>query len=107
MWSPFRKLLARSKTLGSLLGEVLFETPPLKGQSQYSFCQWRVKSGLDDVPFFINLKMLPDGYEGPEGAARNYISFDLETAEHVRKSLDTCILECRRLINASHALKQN
>jgi hypothetical protein len=97
MWVPFRKLLSRSRGFNSLLGEVVFEAPPLKGQSSHSLFQWRVKRGLDDNSFFISLKMLPDGYEGPDGRVKNYISFDLATAEQVRANLDACIAEFHRL----------
>ncbi|MBA1154949.1 hypothetical protein [Microvirga mediterraneensis] len=83
--------------MGSLLGEVIYEAEPLQGQSSTSLFQWRVKKGLDDASYFVSLKMLPDGSAGPEGAPKNYISFDLETAEQVRGSLEVCIAECRRL----------
>src|SRR5262245_20095933 len=42
MWAPLAKLLARSKNLNASLGEVIFETREIKGQSPRSFLQWRV-----------------------------------------------------------------
>jgi hypothetical protein len=97
MWAPFKKLLARSKAFGSLLGDVLFETPPLKGQSSHSVFQWRVKQSLDEKSFFVSLKMIPDGYAGAEGSPTNYINFDLATAQQIKADLDNCIARVRQL----------
>jgi hypothetical protein len=97
MWTPFRRLFARSKVLGSLLGDVVFETPPLKGQSSHSIFQWRVKKSLDEKSILISLKLIPDGYAGPEGSPRNYINFDLATAEQIKADLDICIRKARQL----------
>src|SRR5262249_1199000 len=97
MWTPFRRLFARSKLLGSLLGDVVFETPPLKGQSSRSIFQWRVKKTLDDKSLLISLKLVPDGYAGSDGSPNNYISFDLATAEQIRADLDACISKARQL----------
>lgn len=97
MWGPFKKLFAKSKSLGVLLGEVLFETPMLQGQSSRSVFQWRLKKSLDERSLFISLKLVPDGYAGPEGAPTNYIDFDLTTAEQIRTNLDACIAAARQL----------
>jgi hypothetical protein len=97
MWAPFRKLFARSKMFSSLLGDVVFETPPLSGQSSHSVFQWRVKQGLDEKSIFISLKVIPDGSIGAEGSPRNYISFDLATAERIKADLDACIRKAREL----------
>ncbi len=97
MWTLFRKFLAQSKTLGSLLGDVLFETPPLKGQSSHSAFQWRVKKSLDEKSFYVSLKLIPDGYAGPTGSPTNYINFDLATAQQIKADLDDCIAMARQL----------
>jgi hypothetical protein len=97
MWTPFRRLFARSKVLNSLLGDVVFQTPPSRGQSSHSIFQWRVKRSLDEKSLLISLKLLPDGAAGPEGSPRNYISFDLATAEQIRADLDACISKARQL----------
>jgi hypothetical protein len=97
MWAPFKKILARSKTFGSLFGDVLFETPPLKGQSPNSVFQWRVKQSLDEKSLFVSLKMIPDGYAGAEGSPTNYINFDLATAQQIKADLDDCIAMARQL----------
>jgi hypothetical protein len=91
MWAPIRKLLAKSKTFGTLFGDVLFETLPLKGQSSHSTFQWQVKKSLDEKSFYVALKLIPDGYAGPEGSPTNYASFDLATALQIRAGLDECI----------------
>lgn len=91
MWSPLKKVLARSKSLGSLLGDVLFETPPLQGQSSHSLFQWRVKESLDEQSLFVSLRLVPDGYAGSQGSPTNYINFDLATALQIREDLDRCI----------------
>ncbi len=103
MWAPFRKFLAGSKTLGSLLGDVLFETPPLQGQSSHSTFQWRVKKSLDEKSFYVSLKLIPDGYAGPEGSPTNYINFDLATALQVKADLDDCISMARQLAAQGNA----
>jgi hypothetical protein len=101
MWGPLRKILARSKSLGATLGEVICETPPTKGVSSHSLFQWRVKKGLDPTSFFIALKLRADAYAGAEGSPTNYISFDIKTAEQIRADLDRCIAEYRRLTSGS------
>lgn len=97
MWKSITKFFSGSGPLGSLLGEILYETEPLQGQVSASLFQWRVKKGLDDASYFVGVKMLPDGYAGTEGSPTNYINFDLETAERIKAGLETCIAECRRL----------
>jgi hypothetical protein len=91
MWAPIKNLLSKSKTLGSLLGDIVFETPPLKGQSSHSIFQWQVKKGLDGKSLYVCVKLRPDGYAGPEGSPMNYSSFDLATALQIRADLDECI----------------
>jgi hypothetical protein len=91
MWAPIKKLLAKSKTFGTLFGDVLFETPPLKGQSSHSTFQWQVKKSLDEKSFYVALKLIPDAYAGPEGSPTNYASFDIATALQIRSDLDECI----------------
>jgi hypothetical protein len=103
MWAPFRKFLAKSKTLGSLLGDVLFETPPLKGQLSHSTFQWRVKKSLDEKSFYVSLKLIPDGYAGPEGSPTNYINFDLATAQQIKANLEDCIAVARQLAAQNNA----
>lgn len=103
MWAPLKRLLARSKTLGPLLGDVLFETPRLRGQSSHSVFQWRVKKSLDEKSLYIALKLIPDGYAGPEGSPTNYINFDLATAVRIRADLDQCIKMARRFAGAGNS----
>jgi hypothetical protein len=100
MWRQLERLLARSRTLSSALGDVVFETPPLRGQSRHSLFQWRLKKGLDGTSLFVAFKLLPDTYAGPEGTPTNYISFDIATAERLRADLDLCIDEYHRLSGA-------
>jgi hypothetical protein len=97
MWTSLKKFFLNSRAMGSLLGEIVYEAEPLQGQLSTSLFQWRVKKGLDDVSYFVGVKMLPDGYAGAEGSPNNYINFDLETAERIKAGLETCIAECRRL----------
>jgi hypothetical protein len=49
MWGLFGKLLAYSKTLNALLGDVIFITPQERGASARSFFEWRVKKSIDDA----------------------------------------------------------
>ena len=87
----FRKLFSRSKNFGALFGDVLFQTNVVQGQSPHSVFQWQVKKGLDQKSFYIAVKMIADGYMGPEGSLTNYISFDLQTAERIKADIDECI----------------
>ena len=47
MWTFLGKIFARSKTLNAALGDVVFETPEVRGQYSGSFLQWRVKRGVN------------------------------------------------------------
>ncbi|MBR0828067.1 hypothetical protein JQ596_21260 [Bradyrhizobium manausense] len=91
MWASIRRLLARTKSLEVLFGDVLFESQPVRGQSSHSNFQWQVKRGLDEKSYYVCVKMKPDGYAGPEGSPTNYISFDLATALKLRADIDECI----------------
>jgi len=91
MWAAFKKLFSKSKKFRALLGDVLFETDPVQGQTESSSFQWRVKRGLDQKSLYIAVGMVADSYAGPEGSVTNYISFDLATAEQIRADVDECI----------------
>ena len=92
-----KRVLSKFTSLKAPLGGVIFETIPVTGEvKKYSYLIWRVKRGVDGR-LYIGVKLRPDTYEGPEGALRNYMNFDLESAEKVRANLDTCIAEYRRL----------
>jgi len=95
MWAPIRKLLSKSKTFGTLFGDVLFQTHPLKGQTSHSALQWQVKRSLDEKSFYVSLNVIPDAYAGPEGAPTTYTNFDLSTALQIRADLDECIAIAR------------
>jgi hypothetical protein len=91
-----KKLLGKIPILGSALGDVVFETLPLKGQSSKSLFQWRVKQSTDGKSYFIGLKLRPDSYAGPEGSPMNYLNLSIEAAEQAKLDLETCIAEYRR-----------
>ncbi|MGA2999093.1 hypothetical protein [Bradyrhizobium sp.] len=95
MWAAFKKLFAKSKNFRALFGDVLFQTNPVKGQSGHSTFQWQVKKGLDQGSFYVGVKLIADGYMGPEGSPTNYISFDLATAEQIRADIDECLAVAR------------
>lgn len=97
MWAPLRKLFGLSRVLHASLGEVVLETSAVTGQKATSLLQWRVKRGLDGKSYYVGLKILPDASTGGESVPKNYINFDLETAEKLRTDLDRCIAECRQL----------
>jgi hypothetical protein len=100
MWGPLRKLLRRSRNINALLGDVLFESNPVIGQTSHSTFQWQVKRGLDDKSFYLSVKMRADGSIGSEGSPTNYISFDLATALQVRADIDECIAIIRHFTAA-------
>jgi len=102
MWTAIKKLLARSNILNQALGEVVFETPELKGVSAHSFFQWRVKKSLEGCDYVVALRMRPDAYAGAEGSPTNYMHFDIETAQRLRFQLDQCIDEYYRLTGTNH-----
>ena len=91
MWMLMRRLLSKSRTLGSLFGDVVFQTTPLQGQSSNSAFQWQVKKGLDGKSSYVCVKLVPDGLMGPDGSPTTYTSFDLATALQIRADLDECI----------------
>lgn len=75
----------------ALLGEVVFETPPINGSLNHSFLKWRVKRSIDQRDIYVGLSMRPDGYAGAEGSATNYMNFSLAAAIELRDSLNECI----------------
>ena len=76
MWLSLKGLLAQLNIFNASLGDVLFETPPVKGRSAHSYFQWRVKKGLDNSSLFITLKVRADAGYGLAGATTDYLSFD-------------------------------
>lgn len=105
MWGPFRKLLSKSPLLGGLFGDVLHETPALRGQSSHSVFQWRVKKSLDETTLLVSLRLIPDGYAGAEGSPTNYINFDLATARQIKRDLEECITVASQLASRGLAHK--
>ena len=103
MWAFGKKILAKSKLLNQTLGDVVFETPEIKGASSHSFFQWRIKKSLEGGQYFVALRMRPDAYAGPEGSPTNYMNFDIETAQHLKIHLDHCISEYYRLVGDTSA----
>ncbi|MBR0950452.1 hypothetical protein [Bradyrhizobium canariense] len=103
MWASVKKILARSKLLNQALGDVVFETPEIKGGYPRSFLQWRVKKSVEGGQYFVALRMRPDAYAGPEGEPTNYMSFDIEAAYRLRSDLDLCIREYHRLVGDASA----
>ncbi len=97
MWTAIKKLLVRSPVLNQALGEVVFETPEIKGVSAHSFLQWRVKKSIEGGHYVVAFRMLPDAYAGSEGSPTNYMHFDIESAQRLRFQLDRCIDEYYRL----------
>ena len=96
MWGSVKKLLGRFGSFNALLGDVVFETPPVTGQSSSSLFQWRVKQGTDGQSLFISMECRPDASMTVNNRERVYINFDLATAERVRADLDSCIAEHQR-----------
>jgi hypothetical protein len=103
MWAVVKTLLAKSKLLNQALGDVVFETPEIKGASAHSFFQWRVKKSVEGGQYFVALRMRPDAYAGPEGSPTNYMNFDIETAQRLKFDLDRCISEYYRLVGDASA----
>jgi len=97
MWTFVRNILAGSKTLDAALGEVVYKTPEVNGQSSRSFIEFRVKRDLADQKFLIGIRMKPDAYIGPQGSPTSYMNFDIENARLLRDHLDMCIEEYSRL----------
>jgi hypothetical protein len=102
MWTFVKKSLAKFKSLNQALGDVVFETPEIKGGSSHSFLQLRVKKSVEGE-YFVALRMRPDAYAGPEGSPTNYMNFDIEAAQHLKFNLDRCISEYYRLAGVASA----
>jgi hypothetical protein len=96
MWGSVKKLLGHIGSFNSLLGDVVFETPPVGGQSSSSEFEWRVKQGTDGQSLFVSLKCQPDTSFEVNNRSRMYIEFDLAAAQQVRADLDACIAELQR-----------
>jgi hypothetical protein len=105
MWAFVKKILAKSKALNQILGDVVFETPEIKGASSHSFFQWRVKKSVEGGQYFVALRMRADAYAGPEGAPTKYMNFDIRAAQRLRSDLDLCIREYHRLAGDTSARK--
>jgi hypothetical protein len=103
MWAFVKQWLAKSSILNQTLGDVVFETPEIKGASSHSFFQWRIKKSVKEERYFVALRMRPDAYAGPEGSPTNYMSFDIETAQSLKFNLDRCISEYYRLVDDASA----
>jgi hypothetical protein len=104
MWGSVKKLLGHFGSFNALLGDVVFETPPVSGQSASSEFQWRVKQGTDGRSLFVSLKCKPDSAFQVNHRTRAFIEFDLATAERVRADLDACIAELQRRAKLGPAL---
>ena len=98
MWAFVKKSLAKSKLLNQALGDVVFETPEIKGASSHSFFQWRVKKSVEGGQYFVALRMQPDTHTGADFSRTNYMNFDIETAQRLKFDLDRCISEYYRLV---------
>jgi hypothetical protein len=96
MFKSVKKLLGHIGSFNALLGDVVFETPPVGGQTSKSEFQWRVKQGTDGRSLFVSLKCRPDSSFQVNNRTRAFIEFDLATAERVRADLDACIAELQR-----------
>jgi hypothetical protein len=97
MWDFLRKILARSNVFRAAGGDVVFVTPPVRGQTLHSAFQWRIQRDLDGNSLYIGLKLFPDAWVAVEGQETSYINFDLESAKRVRENLDACIAQYRGL----------
>lgn len=96
MWALLEKLVSKSKSLNSSLGEVVYITKREHGVLSHSFFEWRVKSTFDGSQIYVGVAMRPDAYAGAEGSPTNYMNFDLDTAVRLRDSLNECIEFARR-----------
>lgn len=96
-----KRFLSKLPFLNTALGDVLFETAPLKGQVNGSHFQWRLKASIDGEKMFVGLKLRPDRYAGPEGSVTNYLDLSIEAAEQAREDLDRCIAEYHRRVQAA------
>jgi hypothetical protein len=91
-----KRFLSKLPFLGTALGDVLFETPPRKGQVAGSLLQWRVKQAGDGKRMFIGMKLKPDRYAGLDGAVTNYLELTISDAEQAKADLERCIVEYYR-----------
>jgi len=92
MWRTVRKLLSLWwQPLRAALGDVIFETQPIEGQTHLSTLQWRIKQDLETGGLYVSLKVVPDYYAGSDGRTQNYIDFTLDQALEVQKTLALCI----------------
>lgn len=98
MWDFVKILLTKSRLLNQAFGDVVFETPEIKGASSHSFFQLRVKRSVEGGEYFVAIRMRPDAYTGPGGSPTNYINFGMEAAQRLKLNLDRCVAEYHRLL---------
>ena len=85
-----RTLFGRSKTLNSLLGDVVLETPPERGAANGAFLEWRVKKSWDGKTVYVGARTTTQFGYGV-GPRTEYISFETEAAVRLRDQLTQCI----------------
>ncbi|MCC3244248.1 hypothetical protein LG047_02735 [Methylocystis sp. WRRC1] len=96
MWRKLKSFFSASKTLNTMLGDVIFQTPASEGAGSNSSLEWRVKTSADEKYVYVGMEMMPDYWIRAGGSSKNYINFDLETAIRVRENLDRCIEFARK-----------
>ena len=96
MLSRLKRLMAsRSRVLNRALGDVVSEREPIQGTTRHGYAKCRIKQSVHGEQCFISVEFRPDYLAGPEGSPKNWIDFDLASAERLRDTLDFCIAEAK------------
>lgn len=96
MFSGLKSFFARrSRVLKRALGDVVEEREAISATRGDSYVKCRLKQSVDGSEIFISLEVKPDYLVGAEGSSKYWIDFDVASAERLRDSLDSCIMELK------------
>jgi hypothetical protein len=95
-WTKVRKFIVDLFPDTNGTAQVVYETPPLRGQEDSRF-EWRLKRRADGF-FLISLKLIPDYSVEQDGfPPEHHIDFAPEDVNQIKAALDACLAEYERI----------
>ncbi|WP_069881613.1 hypothetical protein [Bosea sp. BIWAKO-01] len=89
------RLFSQFSFLKAIIGDVLFETPAIRGRTGGSI-SWRLKRDADGR-CYLGAKLNPDYAYGPEGGMTSFVNLDLQSVEQLKADLDVALVRLRQL----------
>lgn len=107
MLSSIKRFLSRFPTLQAAVGDVLFETAPIRGRTSVGELSLRIKKDARGQ-HYIGVKMRPDYGYGGEGSQTGFINFDIQSAQRLKLDLEETLQRLAELATqeAPHAAKE-